>query len=125
MLHCQGQAAAAPQIYNTQSAANTAAATTGWIDIKQYEGDLMFTIATGAITGTCTVTYEDATDGAGTGAAAIVPNEGNPAVINTANQIRKSTFNASNPRSHMRITGTVVTGPVLLAMTLHAHPKYA
>lgn len=125
MLANQGQACTAAQIYNTQSAANTAAATTGWIDCKAYEGDVMITIVTGAITGSCTVTFEDATDGAGSGAAAITPNEGNPAVINTANQVRKVTLQANQIRSHIRITGTVVTGPVLLGMTLHGYPKYA
>lgn len=125
LLANQGQACAAPQVYAVQSAANTAAATSGWIDCKAYEGDVMVTIATGAITGSLTVTFQDATDGAGTGAAAIVPNEGNPAVINSANQVRKVTFNASAIRSHLQIVGTVVTGPVLVAYTVHAHPKYS
>lgn len=123
MLGNEAQACTALQIYNTQSAANTAAATSGWIDVRDYEGDLMLTIATGAITGSLTVTFQDATSGAGAGAAAITPNEGNPAVINTANQIRKSTFNASAPRGWVQVVGTVVTGPVLLGMTLHARPK--
>ena len=124
MLSGQGQACLSPLIYNTVSAANTAAATTGWIDCKSYEGDIMLTFVTGAITGSCTITFEDATDGSGTGAAAIVPNEGNPAVINTANQVRKVTISANAIRSHIRITGTIVTGPVLLGMTMHATPKY-
>lgn len=125
MLANQGQACMAAQVFNTVSAANTAAATSGWIDCKVYEGDVMITIATGAITGSLTVTFQDATDGVGTGAAAIVPNEGNPAVINTANQVRKVTIPANAIRSHLQIVGTVVTGPVLLAYTLHGLPKYA
>jgi len=124
MLANQGQAAGAVTVLSAVSAANTAAATSGWIDIRQYEGDLVFLVNTGAITGTNTITMEDATDGSGTGAAAIVPNEGNPTAVSTANQIRKFTINASAPRGWVRFIGTIVTGPNLIAVTLFATPKY-
>lgn len=118
------QAAESVKLIDPASLANTAAATSGWIDVRKYEGDLMFVIQAGAVTGSMTSTFEDATDGSGTGAAAIVPNEGNPAVINSANQVRKCTINAGATRGWVRHVGTIVTGPVLGSVSMHAHPKY-
>lgn len=123
MLGNEGQAAEAVTLLSAVSAANTAAATSAWIDVRKYEGDIVITVNTGAITGTCTVTVEDATDGAGAGGAGITPNEGAPAVINSANQIRKFTVPAGATRGWIRLVGTVVTGPVLIAAQLLSRPK--
>jgi len=123
MLNNEGQAAEAVTLLSAVSAANTAAATSGWIDVRKYEGDLVFVVNTGAITGTNTITVEDATDSGGTGAAAVTPNE-TVAVINSANQIRKFTVNASAVRGWVRLVGTIVTGPNLISATLLARPKY-
>ena len=71
MLGHEGQAAEVTQLINSVSAANTAAATSGWVDVRKYEGDLVFLINPGAITGSCTPSIEDATDSGGTGAAAV------------------------------------------------------
>lgn len=124
MLGNEGQAATATNLLSSVSAANTAAATSAWIDVRQFEGDLVFVVNTGAVTGTATLTVEDATDGAGTGAAGVTPNEGAPAVISTANQVRKFTVNAGAVRGWVRLVGTIVTGPCLISATLLARPKY-
>jgi hypothetical protein len=119
------QAAESLNLINAASAANTAAATSAWVDVRKYEGDLLFEVITGAITGTCTLSVEDATDGSGTGGAAIATNEAAPAAISTANQNRKFTVNAGATRGFVRLVGTVVTGPVVIAAALLAHPKYS
>lgn len=122
MLNNQGQAATAVKLLDPVSAANTAAATSGWVDVRAAEGDIVFTNQVGALTGSITWTIEDATDGSGTGAAGITPNEGAYAA-GAANQIQKRTVNASAVRGWVRCVGTIVTGPALVAANIKYHPK--
>jgi len=123
MLGNEGQAASVVQVLNAVSAANTAAATSGWIDIRQYEGDLVILINPGAITGSITPSIEDASDSGGTGAAAISANEGAYTALVT-NTARKYTIPAGAPRGWIRFVGTVVTGPALIGVQLISRPKY-
>jgi len=124
MLGNEGQAAAAVKLLDPVSAANTAAATSGWIDVRGYEGDLVFLTQIGALTGSLTWTIEDATDGSGTGAAGVTPNEGAFAA-GAANQVQKRTVNAGAVRGWVRVVGTIVTGPALVGASLLSRPKYA
>ena len=123
MLGNQAQAVSAVILLNPVSAANTAAATSGWVDVRAAEGDLLFTVQTGAVTGSITWTIEDATDGSGTGGAGITPNEGAFAA-GAANQIQKRTINAGAVRGWVRLVGTIVTGPSVVAASVKYHPKY-
>jgi hypothetical protein len=123
MLGNQGQAASAVILLSPVSAAATVNATSAWVDVRAAEGDLVFTNQIGALTGSLTWTIEDATDGSGTGAAGITPNEGAYAA-GAANQIQKRTINASAVRGWVRCVGTIVTGPVLVAVNIKYHPKY-
>jgi hypothetical protein len=100
MLGNEGQAAAQVQMLAAVSAANTAA-------------------------GTITPTIEDATDGSGTGAATVTPNEGAFTQVTTSNDPlqEKRTINASAVRGWIRYVGTIVTGPALVGVSLLARPK--
>ena len=124
MLGNQAQAASVVLMLSPVSAANTAAATSGWIDVRAAEGDILVTVQTGAVTGSITWTLEDATDGSGTGGAAITANQGAFAA-GAANQVQKRTLNASAVRGWIRVVGTIVTGPSLVAANVMYHPKYA
>jgi hypothetical protein len=123
MLGNQGQAAEAVILLSPISAAATVNATSAWVDVRKYEGDLVVTVQSGALTGSITWTTEDATDGSGTGGAGITPNEGAFAA-GAANQIQKRTINAGATRGWVRVVGTIVTGPVLVAANIKSHPKY-
>lgn len=123
MLANQGQAASVVALLHPVSAANTAAATSAWIDVRAAEGDIVFTNQVGALTGSITWTIEDATDGAGTGAAAMTPNEGAYAA-GAANQVQKRTVSANACRGWIRCVGTIVTGPALVGANIKYHPKY-
>lgn len=123
MLNNQGQAAEIVKMLDPVSAVATANATSGWIDARKYEGDIVVTAQVGALTGSITWTLEDATDGSGTGAAGIMPNEGAFAA-GAANQVQKRTLNASAVRGWIRCVGTIVTGPALVAASFQGHPKY-
>jgi len=123
MMGNQGQAAKVVKLLDPVSAAATANATSAWIDVREAEGDIVFTNQLGAVTGSITWTIEDATDGSGTGAAGITPNEGAYAA-GAANQIQKRTLNGSAVRGWVRCVGTIVTGPSLVAVNIKYHPKY-
>lgn len=124
MMHNQGQAAAITKLLDPVSAANTAAATSAWVDVRAAEGDVVVTVQTGALTGSITWGIEHASDGAGTGGAAITPREGAFAA-GAANQAQKRTVNASEVQGFIRVVGTIVTGPAVVAANVKFHPKYA
>lgn len=121
MLGNEAQVASILTVLATVSAANTAAATSSYIDCRGFEGDIQFVIAVGAITGSCTPSFEDATDSGGTGNAAILPNEALSALV--ANTARKYTFKAQAHRGWIRFIGTIVTGPSLIGVVRQGRPK--
>lgn len=123
MLANQGQASGSTKLLNPISAANTAAATSSWVDVSQAEGDIVFHAQVGALTGSITWTIEHADDNSGTNGAAVTPNEG-AFSAGAANQIQKRTVNANAVKSWMRIVGTIVTGPALVAACVDWYPKY-
>lgn len=122
MLNNEGQAATTKKLLDPVSAANTAAATSGWTDVRDAEGDLVFVNHVGALTGSITWTIEHASDSGGTGAAAITPNEGAYAA-GAANQVQKRTVSASAVAGWVRCVGTIVTGPALVAASVSYRPK--
>ena len=122
MLGNEAQAATTKKLLDPVSAAATANATSAWIDARDAEGDIMFVNQVGALTGSITWTIEHASDGSGTGAVVITPNEGAYAA-GAANQIQKRTVNASAIQGFMRCVGTVVTGPALVSASISYRPK--
>lgn len=120
----EGQAVTTKKLLDPVSAANTAAATSGWVDARDAEGDIVFINQVGALTGSITWTIEHASDGSGTGGAAITPTEGAYAA-GAANQIQKRTVPASAIQGYVRCVGTIVTGPALVAAAIAYRPKYA
>lgn len=123
MLANQGQAATVVKLLDPASAANTAAATSSWVDVRAAEGDIMFTNHCGALTGSIVWTIEHASDGSGTGAAAITPNEGAYGTV-SANTVQKRTVSANAVAGWVRCVGTIVTGPALVAVSIAYNPKY-
>ena len=123
MLGNQAQAATIANLLNPVSAANTAAATSSWVDVTKAEGDILFDVKVGALTGSITWTIEDATDGSGTGAATMTPLDG-AFTAGAANQTQKRCINAGATRGFVRLVGAIVTGPALVAASLLYHPKY-
>jgi hypothetical protein len=118
----EAQAATQKLLLSPVSAANTAAATSGWVSVADAEGDIMFANQVGALTGSITWTIETATDGSGTGGVAITPNEGAYAA-GAANQIQKRTVNKNACKGFVRCVGTIVTGPALVAASISYGPK--
>lgn len=121
MLNNEASAATAVILINPVSAANTTAATSAWVDVRQFEGDLAITQQIGAVTGTIAGLIQDATDGSGTGAANVTG-----AVFTTvsaANNIQEIAVSANRVRGWIRYVGTVATGPALTAVSMLGRPK--
>lgn len=126
MLGNEGQAATAAQLLASADAANTAGATSSWTDIRPAEGDLVFVVNTGTVTaGQVVWTIEHATDGSGTGGAAITPNEGAFTTVTTSNDplTQKRTVSANACGGWVRVVGTVTTGPVQCSADVLYRPK--
>jgi hypothetical protein len=122
MLNAWPQAAVHVNLLSSVSAANTAAATSAWVQASNKEGTICVLVNVGAVTGTLVLTLEDATDSGGTGGAGFTANEGAFAAA-TANTQHKRTFAARACRGWFRVVGTVTTGPSLIAASFLAHPK--
>ena len=108
------------------SAAATVNATSGWIDIREIEGDLLANVNIGAVTaGDIVPAFEDADDDSGTNAAAITPIGGALTTVTTANDplAQKAVFNTNAIRGYVRFVGTITTGPALVAVDFYGSRK--
>lgn len=124
MLGNEAQAATLTKLLSPVSAANTAAATSAWTDVRDAEGDILLSVMTGAVTGSITWTVEHASDSGGTGGAAITPTDG-AFTAGAANQTQKRCLNAGSVAGWVRVVGTIVTGPSLVSAAAAYRPKTA
>lgn len=127
MLSNQGQAASVVSLLPPVDAADTAAATGSWIDVRDYEGDLVFTVQVGVVGGGQIVpAIQHASDDQGAGAATLTLNEGAFTTVTTSNDplTQKRTANAKSTLGFVRFIGTVTTGPAQVGASMLAHPKY-
>lgn len=113
------------QLTSTQMAvpaskANTAAATTTGFDTQQYEGDLLVVQDVGAVTGSITGAIEDSADNA---SFAAVSTPIAFTIVSSANNIQTVKVNKRLVRRYIRYVGTIVTGPALLAVSVHGQLK--
>lgn len=106
-------------VLNPVSAANTAAATSAGIDTTSYEGVMALHIQTGAVTGTIDWKLQDSADNSTfadvTGLVI--------AQITAANKQNVLQFVPGQVRRYIKLVGTIVTGPVLVAAQLHGIKK--
>ena len=122
MLNNEGSASTTVIVLNPISAAATVNATSGWIDIRPYEGEIVLIQQVGAVTGSITTTVEDATDGSGTGSAVLTGYAFT--AVSSANNVQKLIIPAGAARGWIRTVGTIVTGPAVTAVSLTARSKY-
>ena len=127
MLAVQLGACTTLQALKSQSAANTAAATSAYIDVRGFEGEIVVDINIGTITGTVDFTFSTNDVANGTGATLIVPLDGALAQITTSNDdaVYTARFDTAKLRGYLSIIGTIGTGPALLGYTIKGRKKYA
>lgn len=109
------RAVTATSVINSVSCANTAAATSGWFDVRNAKGDILFIQDSGAITGTLAGKIQGATDDQGTGVADI--SGATFTSVSAANKTYKCIIKRG-AAPYVRYLGTVGTGPVLLSVTM-------
>jgi hypothetical protein len=119
MISSDSRAASLKVVLASVSAADTAAATSGWIDVRTYKGTLKFIINSGAVTGNTVGKLRSASDVGGTGAADITG--ATHTAISTSSQVRSIEIPATTA-PFIQYVGTVTTGPIVLSVTLMAHP---
>jgi hypothetical protein len=126
MLANQGQACELVSLLTAASAADTAAATGTGVDISKYEGDLMVSQIVGVITGTLNGKLQQCDDAGGTGAADITGATFTEVTTSNDNpNVQKITVPAGSlTKPFLRYVGTIVTGPAIVGVVLHSHPKY-
>lgn len=127
-LKVQLSACTATNILAAIDAADTAAATSAYIDVRGYEGQVGVIVNAGiADAGSLTVTFLTATDGSATGEAAIVPVGGALTVMTTSNDplTQLAVFDVTQLKGYLKVVGTVATGGVLVGYTLIGQKKYA
>lgn len=124
-LASQVQALTSLLLLKSQSAANTAAATSAYVAVTGYEGVVKVVINLGTIVGTCDFTFSTATDSGGTGAATIVPIGGALAQITTSNDdaVYEAHFDSRVLKGYLQVIGTIATGPLLASYTLVGRKK--
>lgn len=125
MLANQITALTATLVLKSQSAANTAAATSAWIDVTGIADDFLIVINCGTITGTCDFTFNTASDNSGTGSAAVTPLDGALAQITTSNDdaVYVARFQRRAMKGYINVVGTIATGPLLCSYTLIGRAK--
>lgn len=128
MLNCILEAAVATQLLGPVSAADTAAASSAFVEIPDSEGQVAVLVQTGAVAaGSITYTFQTASDVGGTGAATIVPIGGALTAVTTSNDplTQVAIFDPAQLKGWLKVIGTVVTGAVLVSYTVFSIPKYA
>jgi hypothetical protein len=128
MLNCIFEGATAVQLLAPIDAADTAAATSAYVDVTDFEGQLAVIVQAGiADAGSLTVTFLTATDGSATGEAAIVPISGALTVVTTSNDplTQVAVFDCTQLKGFLKVVGTVATGGVLVSYVAFGLKKYA
>lgn len=118
-------AASAVNILEPADAANTAAATSGWVSVADYDGFLVFTQHVGTVTaGTITGKIRHATDDQGTGAADVTG--GGFTAVTTSNDhpnIQKVVVELNAIGPYVQYVGTIATGPAVVGVSMLATAK--
>lgn len=107
-------------VLKSQSCANTAAATSAWTAVPtDADGSILIVINIGTITGTIDFAFNTASDGSGTGSAALTNMGTAIPQITTSND--DTSYVARLPKQtkgYINVVGTIGTGPALLSYTM-------
>lgn len=106
-------------VLNPVSAAATANATSAGIDTTGYEGVMALIIQTGAVTGSIDWKVQDSADNSSFADVSGLT----VAQITAANKVNILNFVPGQVRRYIKLVGTIVTGPVLVAASLNGVKK--
>lgn len=117
-----------PKLALAVDPADTTAATSAYIDVKGYEGQVGVSISNGIIGagGSVTWTFKTATTSQGAGEADVTPISGTPTVASESNEplTQMVVFNATQLKGYLKVIGTVATDAGPLTYTILGMKKY-
>jgi hypothetical protein len=123
MLASQPSAKSTSTLLSPGSKSATAFATGPWVSVSDAEGHLEIVQLVGAITGSVDGKIQHADDGSGTNAADV------PGAVFAQVAAQDSTLAINIPakglKPFVRYVGTIVTGPVVMSVSMRRHLKYA
>lgn len=129
MLNCAMESLTGVTLLAAVDAANTAAATSAYADVRGYEGQVAVILDTGLLDdGTMTYTFNTATSSGGANSEAVVPITGAPTVVTTSNDplLQIAVFDVTQLKGFLQVVGTKsAAGGVLVSYNLVGIPKYA
>jgi hypothetical protein len=112
---------------NAVDAADTAGASSPYVAVSGFEGQIAVVISTGLLdAGSVTYTFSTATDDQGAGAATIVPIGGALTAITTSNDDGTpyiARFDTRVLKGYFKVIATVVTGGALVAYVIIGRQK--
>lgn len=121
MLNNEDQAVTKTKLINPVSAANTAAATSSWVDTLGMEGNLLIVQHIGAVTGSIAGKIQDADDNSGTNSADV--SGATFTSVSSANDLQTLSIPKRAVRRWIRYVGTVTTGPALTQVAMLGRTK--
>jgi hypothetical protein len=117
-----------PKLALAVDPADTNGATSAYIDVRGYEGQVGVIISNGIIGsgGSVAWTFTTATTSQGAGEAAVTPVSGTPTVASESNEplTQIVVFNASQLKGYLKVIGTVETDAGPLTYTIVGMKKY-
>jgi hypothetical protein len=119
-------AAALTVLVVPKSAADTAAATSGWVAIPAgWDDDVGFMLLTGDDTGSSTHKIQTADDNSGTGARDVVFNDGTSKFTDVAadNSKELKVVSRTGLSKYVKHVATVTTGPCVMSSVMFGCPK--
>lgn len=124
MLSNEAQAASVNILINPASYANTNAASSNWLAVGDFCGDLLCIQQVGAVTGSITGSFDHAYSASGASAASVnFFNEGAFTTISAANSCQVRTVSLNTLGGWIRYRPTLVTGPSLISVTVTARKR--
>ena len=125
MLANQAQASTCTSILTPASAADTAAATSAWVSIADYEGFLAVTSQVGAVTaGSIAGKLRHADDDSGTNAADITGATFTTVTTSNDPKTEKISVAVNGLKPYIQYVGTVTTGPAVVGVSMLGTKKY-
>jgi hypothetical protein len=127
MLSNQAQACELLASLASADAADTAAATSAWVDIGEIEGDLLVVCNVGTVTaGSIAPKLQHADDDSGTNAADITPVGSAFTAVNTGNDplAERRAYPVQGLKRFVRFVGVITTGPVQVSAAILGTPKH-
>ncbi len=125
MLNNEAQAASPSLLLAPASYASTFLASSNYVDTKDFEGDIMIVLTTGAGTGSYSgYLHHSNVTGASFGAT-ISFNEGDflPVLAASGNLVQKRTVRANSINRYIRNGGVIATGPFFVSVSVHGRKK--